>query len=349
MRSNRLRDAAVALGMTLLLLSLFEVGLRSLSNREPGDDRNSAVNADDGDYWYYETVMKDGRNIANSWGFLGPEPARDAATAGRSVLVIGDSIPASALLDDSFVGRAAKAHPDLVFLNAALKGYSLEQIKLLYEKRLEGLRPALVILVFYIDDVNRELRYVDANRMYNPLFPLEVQRAIASCRTCRLLFTALAIPRRPLLSTRSRSYEDRFSRALEVVSEIEAIASSRGARLAVFNVPRFNWRGALASEDAYAHEHLNQKLEAHAGRLGLSYYDLTSDLVGQEIGELRISSSDIHFNARGHEFVAELFGDFVASLEATSEARPPAAERAAMEAHESAGESPGGGPVPLAR
>jgi hypothetical protein len=53
-----------------------------------------AVNSQDRSYWYVERKLDaTGTNIANSYGFLGPEP--DKSHLGTIVLLIGDSIPAA--------------------------------------------------------------------------------------------------------------------------------------------------------------------------------------------------------------------------------------------------------------
>jgi len=55
---------------------------------------NTTANSSDRSYWYVvRKLAPDGINMANSFGFLGPEP--DVNYYGIRVLLIGDSIPAS--------------------------------------------------------------------------------------------------------------------------------------------------------------------------------------------------------------------------------------------------------------
>lgn len=313
-----LPDREIGIRMGLLAASLAtglllaEGALRLLGPPSVDDPRNKAVNAPDGTYWYYKTYFRDGRDLATSWGFLGDEPV-----AGQqvNVLALGDSLPA-AVRPDNFVivadallaadgGRAVKIH------NVSFAGYSLDQIRRFYQERLDGLPQDFVVLMLYIDDVNRELRYQKNNRLYNPIVPEWLQTFFYNCEVTALVFHALGQNRVPIMQLRRFSYEERLEDALRVIGEIKQTAESRGARFAIFNIPRFNWSGDLGAVENYRYASFNARFEAWARSKDVPYYDLTPAFVGQPVESLRISWLDIHFSPKGHELVGQHLARFL--------------------------------------
>ena len=279
-------------------------------------------------YWYF-THYDDGNgnNIANAYGFLGPStPGPEPVSR---VLVVGDSIPAAISCPDCFPviaegllnDRSPTPSPVRIY-NAAIPSFSIEQIFRFYDEKLAQFDHDLVVLVFYVDDINRELRYRKNNHLYTPAWPEWMQDLFYSgSRTFRILMERLGFTESTFLLYRRKSYEESIAKAVDFVNTINDIASARGARLAVFNVPRFNWPGRLGHPDRYLHQafwtRINASLPPHVVRA-----DLLPVLSQLPIDDYRISPFDIHFNDRGHQLVARYFADFIAHALAESPQGP---------------------------
>ena len=265
------------------------------------------ANSIDRSYWYIvRKTNPDGVNIANSFGFIGPEP--DVNYSGIRVLIIGDSIPAAGrpinfpkVTQTIYEEKGFGGQIEIV--NASISGYSLEQIKRYYAEKLKGLKHNILIICFYVDDINRELRYRKNNYLYTPNWPEWMQDVYYNCFFCRLLLNTSGFTVGKFLDYRTRSYKDAFPEALKTLDEIREIAKKRGARVAALNIPRFNWADVLTETSQYDYLEMNKKLEKWCIEQGVSYHDILPALIGSNIRELRDSDTDIHFNDLGHQMV----------------------------------------------
>jgi lysophospholipase L1-like esterase len=268
-----------------------------------------AVNSPDRSYWYVvRKVAPDGTALAATYGFVGPEP--EPTYMGLRVLVIGDSIPATGW-DVNFPKVAetilARNGRQVEVVNAAIMGFSLEQMKRFYTERLATLRHDILVVSFYLDDINRELRYRKRNQLYTPSWPEWMQDLYYRCFVCRTLLAASGFTEGAFLLYRRRGQAESFPVALRTLDEIRAVAVQRGAAVALLNVPIFDWKGVLATISAYQFKDLHAAIEAWARDRGVHYRDLLPALVGRDIRPLRRSDTDIHFNDEGHRVVgAEL-------------------------------------------
>ena len=304
---------AVVLPVTSVLVALLasEIGAAVLL---PGDPfgANVAANSPDRSYWYIvRKADTGGDELATTYGFLGPEPA--ASYAGLRVLVIGDSIPdasravnfpkvAQALLADAKSGRA-----EIEIVNAAISSYSLEQIRRFYTERLAGLRHDVLVVSLYLDDINRELRYRKQNYLYTPSWPEWMQDLYYRSFVGRTLLNAAGFVENTFLLYRTRGYADSLPAALRALDEIRAQATRRGAVVAIFNVPIFDWPDVLPTSGAYRYRDMNAAFEGWARDRRVHYRDVLPVLVGRDIRPLRRSPISIHFSDEGHRLVgAEL-------------------------------------------
>jgi lysophospholipase L1-like esterase len=123
------------------------------------------------------------------------------------------------------------------------------------------------------------------------------------------------------LTYRTRSYEDAFPGALATLERTREVAASRGAVLAVLNIPRFTWNGVLTDASQYEYRGLNERLEAWCRVRGVPYFDALPLLIGKDIGGLRVSETDIHFAEMGHRVLGLGLVDFLASLTGAGDGR----------------------------
>jgi hypothetical protein len=291
-------------GQTFLKPDLFNGGL--------------AVSNPDRRYWYYVRYMIDGKNRANDFGFPGRMPSQQPS--GRRVLLIGDSIPLAGLpgsfpsIAQDEYNRIYKPERALEIVNASMTAFSVEQIYLFYAERLKGLPHDYLVFSFYIDDVNRELRYRKNNYLYSPVWPEWQQDVYFRCYLCGLTLNLLGVSDTGFLTYRPRTFREAFPRALSILKEARALAESRGARFAVINIPRFTWSGVLPHTDAYEFTDMNKVLEAWCRAERVPYFDTLPLLVGKDVSTFRKSETDIHFNDVGHRVIGTGLVDFFASL-----------------------------------
>jgi lysophospholipase L1-like esterase len=286
--------------MILGLLMLEAAGALLLPDPFRG---NAAATSPDGSYWYIvDKRDAQGAQLATSFGFLGPEPA--PSYEGRRVLLIGDSIPAAdRVVNFPLVAQEVhRGSTPLEIINASVSGYSLAQMRAFYASRLT-LRHDILVVSFYIDDVNRELRYRRRNFLYTPSWPRWMQDAYYRCLSCNALLRLIGFSDNTFLLYRTRSIEAAFPDALDTLNAIRELAIRRGAIPAILNIPAFRWKATLSDASAYEFAALHQRVEQWAAERGVFYHDVLPALVGVDIARLRISDDDIHFNDEGHRLV----------------------------------------------
>ena len=315
------------ISFAVTLLALEAIVTKFLTVDHFGGD--ATANSADRSYWYIVRKMDaNGANLANSFGFLGPEPAADPS--GIRVLLIGDSIPAAGrsinfpqVAQASFEDTGRRGQIEIV--NASQAGYSFEQMKRYYSERLSNLEHHVLLVSFYIDDVNRELRYRKGNYLYTPSWPEWMQDVYYKCALCNALLYVSGFRDHSFLQYRKRSREDSLPSALKTLDEMREIAAKRGAVLAVFNIPRFNWSGVLTKASDYRFSDMNRRLEAWCKERDIYYRDVLPALLGRDVEEFRIDARDIHFNDLGHQAVGAELKDFLDTVVAAK--MPPRPNR----------------------
>ena len=303
-------------------LVLVELGLRSFG--KPITRGKPSVSAPDRSHWWYEpgsSFIENGTEYRmNSWGVRGPEPEE---AEGFRVLLVGDSIPFGTGLgeEEVFPWLAASmwnvAREDarsLSMVNASLSSLSTQQICDLYEGRFEDLDHDVLVFCFYLDDVNRENRYKKNDLLYNPAWPEWVQDVVLNVHVCNRVFRFFKLTHARLIAYRHRSYEEAWPDALRALARVDDIARQRGARLIVFDIPRFDWEGTLASEGDYRYVEMTRELAAWCESRAIPYHSALSALVGVDMEAARISRSNIHFTRLGHRIVAEELAGFLLTV-----------------------------------
>jgi lysophospholipase L1-like esterase len=113
---------------------------------------------------------------------------------------------------------------------------------------------------------------------------------------------------------RRRTREEAWPAAIGFIEEIRDEVERRGARFAIFDVPRFKWRSRLERVEDYAFIALDRELEAYCRERDIPYRSILPALAGRDIRPLRMSAGDIHFNRSGHALVADEFASFVETI-----------------------------------
>ena len=275
--------------------------------------RSLAVSSPDRSYWYIsKKLAKDGTNQANSFGFIGPDP--EVTNCENRILLIGDSMPGPGIpvnfpkvAETLYNSQQSDPKKSIQIMNASFPGYSLEQIKLYYKEKLEALPHNLLVLSFYIDDVNRELSYRKKNLLFNPAWPEWMQDFYHGVFLWRKILNIVDFSDKTFLYYRKRTREGALPAAINILDEIRIIAEKRGAKLLIINVPYLNWSGALSEINQYEFSEANRLIEKWCGQRDIPYNDLLLPLLGKDIEKFRKSPSNYHFNEVGHRLIgAEL-------------------------------------------
>ena len=257
-------------------------------------------------------------NQANSHGFLGPEP--EANSSQIRVLLIGDSIPASERsinfpnVAEDLYEKELGSERGIEIVNASIESYSVDQIYRFYHERLKEISHNFLIFSFYLDDVNRPLKYRKNNFLYTPNWPEWMQDVYYQCHFCRMLLHLCGFTENTFLKYRTWSYEEAFPNALSLLDKARLVAEFRGAKFAVLNIPRFNWANVLTDISEYQYLEINRALDAWCKARNIPYHDVLPLLVGKDMDMFRISETDIHFTESGHKLIAADLKDFLVRL-----------------------------------
>ena len=258
-------------------------------------------------YWYFldQSQLSAEKNQATSYGFR--ESNLDPSFAGVRVLLIGDSMPAAGY-DYNFPKAAEtllrRNGNSIRIVNAGMGGYSLEQIKLFYEERLRTFPHEILVLSFYIDDINRELRYVRGNVTYTPAWPQWLQDVYYFSTVGKALLHLCGVNDHEIQVTRTSTYQESFPRALSTLDEIRRLCRKQDIKFAVLNVPRCTWSDRLTSRANYPTAEYDLKLADWCRKNNVSYKSALEPFLDKPILDYVISKKDRHYNHAGHTLVA---------------------------------------------
>jgi lysophospholipase L1-like esterase len=165
------------------------------------------------------------REEINSHGCRGPE-WEDVATYDSRLLVVGDSFAEGILVPDDQVFSArlqskleSRTHKRILVANAGVIGYSTEQEFYTMSELVPELKPDIVILCFFANDVHRDHHQVLSTQNYDDEWEVAkgwLERCVALCRIQGIRFAVAAIPDRSQLS--SRNGRKRYQHRLEQIS-----------------------------------------------------------------------------------------------------------------------------------
>ncbi len=298
---------AVAISILTIVVSvvLVDAVAKKLLDRTSGSSI-AVRNSEDRRYWYYSGDAGDG-----AYGMYSAPPK--TGINPNYILVLGDSMPA-ARREKNFVAVAESlikeqlAATNISLLNAGMAGFSLEQIELFYKGNLLSLRPRprVVVLAFYLDDINRELRYRKGPHLYSPIWPEWMQDIYYRCLACRAGLNLAGFSHLDFQYYRTRTYREALPSALETLGSITALARHNGAVPLIINVPMMVWKSPIAATADYHAIWFNNTIERWAAANDVPYVDAVSGFLHVQPGRFVISSSDHHFNDAGHEVIGQI-------------------------------------------
>src|SRR5262245_37791908 len=165
------------------------------------------------------------REEINSFGCRGPE-WEDADKYDLRVLIVGDSfaegilVPAEQIFSARLQSKLeVRTGIKVLVANAGVIGYSTEQEFYTMSDLAPQLRPDIVILCFFANDVHRDHHQVLNSQNYNAEWEIAkgwLDRCAAYCRTQGIRFAVAVIPDRSQLS--SRTSRKRYQHRLEQIA-----------------------------------------------------------------------------------------------------------------------------------
>jgi len=230
---------------------------------------------------------------------------RERADARQRVLFVGDSFTFGVGVEpqETFVERFADLAPGVQPENIGMAGFAVDQMWRALAHEFDARRPDVVIVSFVTDDLTRSMtayRYRNG-WMRKPTYQLEggvlVEQTEANApgswtRFFERKFALAEVYRRAARSFGLRQgLGERFELNLRLFEAMRDYCRERGAKFLVVHLPQ---RGAWRPLESYAAE-FEQSDTAYLD-LGAAFVDSPNELYFPK---------DPHFNARGHEFVAQ--------------------------------------------
>jgi lysophospholipase L1-like esterase len=277
--------------------------------------------------------------VHDSRGYRSPE-VPDAKTPGRTrVLVLGDSFAWGVGVenDQTFSARLQAAEPRLEVINAGVNGYGTsQQLRLLVEEGL-ALRPDVVLLAFFWNDVANSykrplphyslaggrLRYtppaVGAEQAPDRLAASGGRRLLGKSYAYRFasdrlkllryrLKTAFGMPLEEADFVRAEELEEAWALEHALLAELDRECRAHGARFAIAAIPeeiQVQPETPVIGLDPRDYE-VQERLRRIGATAGIPVIDLLPALRDAHERERAplYYEWDRHLNARGHELVA---------------------------------------------
>ena len=316
--------------LIVLLLGIFEILFRLVGLPESHflpegySHIYTKANSPDRTYWYYTGLLQPNVKVTpNSWGFMGPEP--DQWSQNLKILLLGDrlglggtnpvTLPENfATISQSMLSETDGFQSPIAIINASMPAYSTEQIVRFYKEKLKGLSHNILILVFHLDDINRELSYRKKHVLYSPKWPEWMQDFYYyGCYSCKWVLSRIHFTHKTFQWYRGKTYEEAFPKALQILSTLKVEAKNRGATFAILNVPRFYWNGTLKNPDDYIYKQMNRDLQAWCAKQHVPLFDVLPQLVGKNADDY-VLDSKLSFTEKGHRLMAEYLRQFILTL-----------------------------------
>lgn len=251
----------------------------------------------------------------NNFGFRG----RDfSIRRGRRVriAVLGDSIcfghgvREEDILTERLARRLDREQPlsqEYEVLNFCLQGYNTQHEAILYEEVVARFRPDILLLVYYLNDVNQPPTRYFAWRREQPEWVTEARKRLYVFDVLAHGFESLRY-RSEFLRNASEAYEaghPAFQAVATGLDRLSKVASRDRVPRLLFVFP---WLGDPGT-DHYPFRAAHQAVAKAAEAIGFHVVDLLKVFDGLRARDLWVHPRDYHPNARAHELAADAIYD----------------------------------------
>lgn len=235
----------------------------------------------------------------NSWGLRGPEPL-PAGNGKIRILFLGSSItlgwgvPQDQILTSLLQQRLG---PGVEVLNAGIGNYSAERYVGLFETRLQGLHPDVIVVHYFVSDAT-VLPPASSNWIIrNSELALMLWQAGVNLTEGRSDLTGLVDRYRALYAPDSEGRQ-RMEAAL---ADLNRVAHASGIKVILAMMPDIHSLNPYPF--GFVHDHMREV----AARLGWTYVDLSDGFTNvTDARSLYAIPGDPHPNPAGHAIMADV-------------------------------------------
>ncbi|MBI4879169.1 MAG: hypothetical protein HY812_05850 [Planctomycetes bacterium] len=264
----------------------------------------------------------------NSLGLRDDELAADGAAGGEfRILVLGDSTTYGwgvrqeetfcAVLERLLNERRAPGTPPFAVVNAGQPGYNARDEEALFRRLRERVRPALVLLVWYPNDLERLGFHLglDGFMFCDPLPAPERWKPLLWCSFLYRRISAGVLARMQQDGSYVFAQGENLSDCASRIAQLRLAVAAQGARLALVDLPWLqNAQGSpLLQREGYPGAEQSAWLSGIAAAEGLPLLPLIDALAGEPAARYwyLLDPPDQHPNALAHERCAQALLGFL--------------------------------------
>ncbi|MBL8857175.1 MAG: hypothetical protein JNL28_01540 [Planctomycetes bacterium] len=258
-----------------------------------------------------------------------PHPESKALRTHAPIVLLGDSFTYGLGVRDAetYAARLAELVTDRAVINTGTNGWGLDQQVRAFETEIAGLRPALVVVGYFLDDFRRnglsfregaKPRFVlqhDGLRLDPATVPPpdEARRALGGGVGGSYVWAALCALERRLAGTRGAytsdaEFENHAQISERLLARLARSVRDVDAQLLVLTIPHCRYEGY---PDA---ERIEQEITAACARLKLAHVSTTPLCKEAEARGVTVFNTLCHWSSEGHALVARMLAEHIAGL-----------------------------------
>ena len=280
----------------------------------------------------------------NPMGLRGPEVSAEKTAGTLRVIGLGDSFTFGVGVRDehTFLRRLEgrlNRHQPVEVLNAGTQGYNTRDQQVTLENRWLALKPDLVLVVFYLNDIYRDESAVafwnngEGHGVY--LQPTGLARHSHLIDWCQYSWRAKELRQRMIAHYSQAYFTDPRSFFAKPVSRSQPMdwSASRAALVRIVELARTHgFQVGLAifpelmSLEDYPFTAIHAFVEETCKEIGMPVHDLLSAFQGHSDHQLWVHPTDHHPNEIAHDLAAASLEKFLRTLIAADASLPQASQ-----------------------
>ena len=280
----------------------------------------------------------------NPMGLRGPEVSAEKTAGTLRVIGLGDSFTFGVGVRDehTFLRRLEgrlNRHQPVEVLNAGTQGYNTRDQQVTLENRWLALKPDLVLVVFYLNDIYRDEAAVafwnngEGHGVY--LQPTGLARHSHLVDWCQYSWRAKELRQRMIAHYSQAYFTDPQAFFANPVSRSQPMdwSASRAALVRIVELARTHgFQVGLAifpelmSLEDYPFTAIHAFVEETCKEIGMPVHDLLSAFQGHSDHQLWVHPTDHHPNEIAHDLAAGSLEKFLRTLIAADVSSPPASQ-----------------------